>query len=78
MANLDLGTTGDFVDKRLGRGNTGTDVTAEAANYRNVTALRTRLAALNAGYYTTARLETMTENDMVYALRQASADSAGI
>ena len=40
--------------------------------------LKTRLQALNAAYYTNARLETMTKNDQQYALRQATGDSAGI
>ena len=37
-------------------------------NFNNVSAMRTRLAALNA-YYTTAVLNTMSFNDMVYAMR---------
>lgn len=39
------------------------------ANYVDVGSLRTRLAAANGAYYTTARLNNMTKNDMVYALR---------
>jgi len=31
--------------------------------------MRTRLAAIDSGFYTTARLNTMTRNDMVYAVR---------
>lgn len=78
MADLDLGTTAQVTDKRLGRGNTGADVMAEVANANNVSALKTRLTALNATSFTAARLATMTKNDMLYALRVASADSAGI
>jgi len=37
-------------------------------NFNQLQAMRTRLAALNA-YYTTAVLNSMTFNDMVYALR---------
>jgi len=37
-------------------------------NFNNVSAMRTRLAALSA-YYTTAVLNTMSFNDMVYAMR---------
>ena len=37
-------------------------------NYTSVTAMRTRLAAIG-GVYTTAELDRMTTNDMVYALR---------
>lgn len=43
----------------------------------NVGALRAYLAGANAGYYTTARLNQMTKNDMMYAARQ-QVDSAGI
>jgi hypothetical protein len=31
--------------------------------------MRARLAAANASYYTTERLDRMTDNDMVFALR---------
>lgn len=31
--------------------------------------VRARLAVLNAGYYTSARLNQMTDNDCIYALR---------
>lgn len=41
---------------------------ATPANYSSVSALRTRLAAANA-YYTSAVLDQMTVNDMVFALR---------
>ena len=34
--------------------------------------MRTRLAALNGAYYTAARLNNMTRNDMVYALRDTA------
>ena len=78
MANLDINDPLGIVDKRRGRGTTGNHNMAEINNMTSINAMRTRLQALNAGYYTNARLETMTENDMVYALRVASADSAGI
>lgn len=78
MADLDLGTTAQVTDKRLGRGNTGADVMAEVANSTNISLLKTRLAALNGTSYTAARMATMTENDLLYALRVASADAAGI
>lgn len=47
------------------------------SRYTSVNALRTRLTAINAGYYTTARLNQMTKNDMEYAVRQAD-DAGGI
>lgn len=46
------------------------------ARYMSVGNLRTRLTAINAGYFTAARLNEMTKNDMVYALR-LSDDGAG-
>lgn len=39
------------------------------ANYGSITALKARLAAFDAFTYTAARLDQMTVNDMVYALR---------
>lgn len=38
-------------------------------NYTSVQALRNALNGANAAYYTFARLDTMTVNDMVFALR---------
>lgn len=46
-------------------------------NYTDITKLRARLTALNAGRYTSAFLDVMTKNDMIYALRTLD-DSAGI
>lgn len=74
MANAQVDSPHNFVDKRRGRVFTGADPNAEAATMANIPAMRTRLAAINASYYTNARLDAMTENDMIYALR----DSAGI
>lgn len=42
---------------------------ATPANYGSVAAMRTRLAAANGTYYTSARLDSLTVNDMVWALR---------
>lgn len=39
------------------------------SNYVSVTAMRTRLAAVNGAYYTAARLDSLTVNDMIFALR---------
>ncbi len=39
------------------------------ADYVSIATLRTRLAAIDAGYYTAAQLNLMTRNDMVYAVR---------
>lgn len=40
-----------------------------ASNYVSITAMRTRLAAANGTYYTAARMDQLTANDMIYALR---------
>lgn len=77
MASMDISEP-HWTDKRQGRGWSGASSLAEQNNYDNVTDMRTRLTALSATSYTSARLDAMTKNDMVYALRVASADSAGI
>ena len=74
MASGQVGSPHGFVDKRRGRVLTGTDNNAERTNMTTVSDMRTRLAALNPSYYNTARLDAMTVNDMLYALR----DVAGI
>lgn len=71
MADLDLGNVFGVQDKRRGRGATGTEANAEVNNMTSISAMRTRLAALNGSYYTAARLNNMTENDMLYALMDA-------
>jgi len=76
MADSDIGELAGFVDKRRTKGQLGSAL-ATSGNYDSIGAMRTRLAAVNGTYYTTARLNQMTENDLMYALRQAD-DSAGI
>lgn len=76
MANMDISEP-EWTDCRQGRGWSGASSVVEQNNYDNVTDMRTRLAVINGTYFTSARLDIMTKNDMVYALRQAS-DSAGI
>lgn len=39
------------------------------SNYVSVQSMRSRLAAANGAYYTTARLDSLTVNDMIFALR---------
>lgn len=79
MANSQVGahTSNDFVDKRRGRNYNNISLT-EAANYPSVSLMRTRLAAISGTTFTAARLDAMTVNDMVYALRMHTADSAGV
>jgi len=69
----DKGNAFGFVDKRAGRG-TSASVVATPANYASVGALETRLLALGVAQ---ARINQMTENDMVYAVRLAD-DAAGV
>lgn len=77
MANKENDFEGlGFVDKRRTATSTTTEV-GTPANYLSVGALRTRLAAVNGSLYTSAMLDRMTKNDMVYALRLAD-DSAGV
>lgn len=42
-----------------------------SVNDDSIATLRARLAVINAGYFTAARLNSMTYNDMIYAYRQA-------
>jgi hypothetical protein len=74
MANTDTANVLGFVDKRKSGG--GLPVTTPA-NFTSVSAARTRLAAIDGTYYTSARLDQMTLNDMVYAIRTAD-EAAGI
>lgn len=76
MAEIDAENTLGFVDKRRGRGVNGAQVTSPA-NFSSVSDLRAALTAANGTYFTSARLNSMTKNDMVYALRLAS-ESGGI
>lgn len=77
MANFDIGNRQKVVDKRAGRGTTASPLTTTDTNARDVTAMRARLTAISGTTYTAARLNTMTENDMLYALRMSD-DLAGV
>lgn len=72
MADTDLENVLHIVDKRRGRGTTSTEAMAEINNMTSISAMRTRLTALNGAYYTAARLNNMTENDMIFALKDAA------
>jgi len=72
--------TQDFVDRRRSTAATAIAPLASAAtplNYADVTKMRARLTAINAGRYTSAYLDTLTLNDMQYALRTLD-DPTGI
>lgn len=77
MANTQIGNPLNVVDKRATASANTTSPIATEANYVDVAAMRTRLNAISAGTYTAARMDTMTANDMVYAIR-VSDDAAGI
>lgn len=76
MADLDITSNGGIVDKRFGRG--GNNPYAEKANMYDINTLKARLTALSATRYPATKLAQMSKNDMIYALRVESADSAGI
>lgn len=81
MANIMVGTDLDYsvIDKRRSASSTFASTTpiATPANYASISALRTRLAAINGAYYTAAVLDVLTVNDMQYAIR-LNDDVAGI
>lgn len=77
MPQLDNEANDGVVDKRYAaKTQSGTNL-ATAANYQSHASLDTRLTAINAGYFTTARLNMMTKNDKVYAVR-LNDDAAGM
>ena len=78
MASIDIKNRLGVTDKRTGRGTTTTPVAAALyTNTRDIASMRARLQAIDSGMFSTARLDTMTHNDMVYALRVID-DPAGI
>lgn len=58
-----------FVDKRRSSGTNGATNIGTPANYSSISAMRTRLNAISSTSYSAARLDAMTVNDMVYAIR---------
>lgn len=77
MADLDIDAPRGVVDKRRARGMAGASVLTSTANLDSISAMRTRLAAINGAYFTATRLNQMTENDMMMAIR-LNDDAAGI
>lgn len=80
MAGAVLGEVQEFVDKRkstAANAASSTSLLGTPLNYTDITKLKARLTAINAGLYTAARLNTMTLNDLIYALRTLD-DAAGI
>lgn len=69
MANNQLGAVDtNFTNARKSTPGAGADITTPA-NYASITAMRARLTAISATTYSSANLDTMSVNDMVYALR---------
>ncbi len=72
MANM-VGTSTDgltFANRiRSTAGGTNSSNINTPANYASMSSLDARLTAINAAYYTPARLETLSMNDKVFAVR---------
>lgn len=72
MAELEVENPDGFIDKRRGRGVTTAGLsngTTSVQNVDSVGSLRARLTAINSTSYSAARLNSMTRNDMLYAVR---------
>lgn len=63
--NLQFPNSREAVSDQGGRSNN----LANSLNYNSINAMRTRLQTVNAGYYTNARLDQLTVNDMIFAVR---------
>lgn len=77
MADYENDPNLGIADKRKNSRTASTSNLGTPANYSSIGAMRTRLAAINGAYWTAARLNLYTKNDLVYALRLAD-DSAGM
>ena len=85
MADQQLGNQAGFVAVSIGNGTTNKtnmnggvgapDLALDLDNMDNIAAMKTRLAAVDAGFYTAARLNTLSYNDMMYAVRIADANN---
>lgn len=82
MADQKVGNRLGTADAAINGGTNPTNVNAGGSNnnqataqdatlvFQSIATMRARLAAINGAYYTAAMLNTMTENDMMYAIRQ--------
>jgi hypothetical protein len=77
MADYDPDASFGIPDKRKNSRTSSTSTLGTPANYSSIGALKARLTAINAGYWTAARLNLYTENDLIYALRLAD-DAASV
>ena len=72
MAGIQLGAIDTCIpnSRRATADQGGTDADLGAPlNYTSHDALKARLAAISGTYYTTTRLDALSTNDLVYALR---------
>lgn len=79
MATNMFGVEADlgFVDKRRAASSSDTSPLGTAANYASNSTLDARLTAISATTYSASRLNSMTQNDKIYAVR-LNDDLAGI
>jgi hypothetical protein len=77
MAQLDTDANDGISDKRYAAKTQSGSNLATAASYQSIASLDARLTAINAGYWTAARLNSYCKNDKVYAVRLAD-DAAGL
>ena len=72
MANANTRNVYGIVDKRRdGTSGANAAAAAFATNTRDVTSMRARLTAINGTTFTAQRLDQMTTNDMLHAIRLA-------
>jgi hypothetical protein len=72
MAQNDTGDTFGYIDKRRAtRAGSNAVSTGTPNNFVDIAKMRTRLTAISATAYSATNLDKMTENDMIWALRQA-------
>ena len=76
MANLQKTLLTEFVDKRVHRGFASSPL-SDIHKYDDPDSLRAALNSVSSTTYSTSRLDKMTINDMIYAVR-LNYDLAGI
>jgi hypothetical protein len=78
MANQQIGNGAGVAAVHTGSGQQRTNISGDNTSQQDgyvdtdlsdISAMRTRLAAINGALYTAAYLDKMTKNDMVYAIR---------
>jgi hypothetical protein len=77
VANHNSGNPMGVTDKRFGRGGAKPHAGSTVTNASDIASMRARLQVISATAYTNARLDSMTMNDMLYAIR-LNDEAAGI